>query len=609
MDNRFQVYFEQSAQAFILVKDGIIVDCNLAAVTLLGYNDKFGLLGKHPAEISPEYQPDGELSVIKAEKYINITKEKKSFAFEWTHIKKDGTEIIIEVILTYLSINNEEILHGVWNDLTDKKQKERELTNNIEFQKKLITTVPDIVVVADNNGIITYVNDELEKISDYKKEDVLGKHMFSFFHPDDVNKAKINTEKMIYKALGPIDYRFVKKNGSIVFLEVNGDVLRDIDQNIFGFVYICRDISEKKKAEKELFESEQRFKILQEAAFSGVLIHNKGKILEVSQSFCDMSGYNYDELIGSETAYLFPAEFNHNIVNQFIRISNTPFVTRLIRKTGLEVDVEILTRQIPFKGRLAQVAEIRNVSERMITEAKLKEYARKLEEVNQTKDKLFSIIAHDLRSPFQGLLGYSELLYGNFNDLEKEEIRVIIESIYKSQKSLYSLIENLLYWTRLQTDGFTFNPEKLNLKEKIEEVLSNFHLNISNKSIIIEVKVEQNIIVTADSNMLSSILHNVISNAIKFSYEKGIILICASYVKDKVVIEIKDEGKGILKEDLKKLFKIGEVFTQLGTANEKGTGLGLVLVKEMLELHNGKITVESNGYSGTTIVLTLPKGD
>ena len=217
MDNRFQVYFEQSAQAFVLVKDGIIVDCNLAAVILLGYNDKFGLLGKRPAEISPEYQPDGELSLKKAENYINLTKEKRSFAFEWTHIKKDGTEIIIEVMLTYLSINNEEILHGALTDLTDKKQKERELTNNIEFQKKLISKVPDIVVVADNNGLITYVNEELEKISDYKKEDVLGKHMFSFFHPDDLNKAKVNTEKMVYKALGPIDYRFVKRMAQLFF--------------------------------------------------------------------------------------------------------------------------------------------------------------------------------------------------------------------------------------------------------------------------------------------------------------------------------------------------------------------------------------------------------
>ncbi len=609
MDNRFQVYFEQSAQAFILIKDNLIVDCNNAAVNLLSYENKQELLGKHPSEISPKYQPDGELSSIKAERYIATTKEKRSYKFEWTHLKKDGTEIVLEVILTYFSINNEEMLHGAWNDITEKKQREKELQKNIEFQKKLISTFPDIVVVADNNGFINYVNDEITKISDYSKEDIIGKHMFSFFHPDDLEKAKTNTEKMIQKPLGPIDYRIVKKNGDIVILEVNGEVLRDLDNIIYGFVYICRDISEKKKAEKELFESEQRFKILQEAAFSGVLIHNRGKILEVSQSLCDMSGYSYDELISTETSVLFPSDFNNNIINHVIKISNTPYLTRLIRKTGLEVDVEILTRQIPFKGRLAQVAEIRNISERMITEAKLKEYANKLEEVNKTKDKLFSIIAHDLRSPFQGLLGYSELLQENFNELEKEEIKTIIDSIYKSQKSLYSLIENLLFWTRLQTEGFMFNPEKINLKEKIEEVLNNFHINISNKNISIVINVDSSTYVLADSNMLASILHNLISNAIKFSFEKGVITVNAKLSRDKVAIEVSDEGKGISKEDLKKLFKIDEVFSQLGTAKEKGTGLGLVLVKEMLELHNGKITVESDGQKGTKIIFSIPKAN
>jgi len=607
MDNRFQIYFEQSAQAFILIKDSFIFDCNNAAINLFGYRYKSELVGKHPSEISPQYQPDGELSSVKAERYMQLTKEKGSFKFEWLHIKQDGSEIIIEVILTSLKINNEEILHGTWIDNTDKKLRENELQKNIEFQKKLISTLPDIVVVADINGFITYVNDEITKISDYTKDEVNGKHMFSFFHPDDLEKAKINTEKMIQKSLGPIDYRMLKKNGDIIVLEVNGEVLRDTNNVIYGFVYICRDISEKKKAEKELLESEQRFKILQEAAFSGVLIHNRGKILEVSQSLCDMSGYSYNELLESDISLLFPLDFIKKIVNQVVKATNTPHVTRLLRKTGLEVDVEILTRQIPFKGRLAQVAEIRNISERMITEAKLKEYANKLEDANKTKDKLFSIIAHDLRSPFQGLLGYSELLHQNYNDLDKDEIKTIINSIYKSQKSLYSLIENLLFWTRLQTEGFTFNPEKINLKEKVEEILTNFHLNISNKNISIIVNVESDIFVCADSNMLSSILHNLISNAIKFSYEKGIITISAKTYRDKVNIEVKDEGKGILKEDLKKLFKVDEVFSQLGTANEKGTGLGLVLVKEMLELHNGKITVESEGEKGTKISISIPK--
>lgn len=608
MDNKFQVFFEQSAQAFILIRDNIIVDCNVAAVKLLDYATKDDLLGKHPAEISPVYQPDGELSTVKAEKLIQKTKEQKSLKFEWTYLKKGGEEIIIEVILTYFIIDYEEILHGAWIDITEKKLREKELQKNIEFQKKLMATIPDILVIANSNGIITFVNDEITKSSKYYKEDVIGKHMFSFFHPDDVERAKINTERMIKKPLGPIDYKMIDKNGDVIILEVNGEVLRNNENEVDGFIYICRDISEKKKAEKELYESEQRFKILQEGAFSGILIHNKGKILEVSQSFCDMSGYTYEELLGADIASLFGLNFFNDLNNQILRFSNTPVLERLKRKTGLELDVEILTRQIPFKGKLAQIVEIRNISERILSEAKLKEYAKKLEEVNKTKDKLFSIIAHDLRSPFQGLLGYSELLYQNFNELEKNEIKTIVESIYKSQKSLYSLIENLLFWTRLQTEGFAFNPERINLKAKVEEVLKNFHLNISNKKINIKVNINSLLYVNADSNMLYSILHNLISNAIKFSFENGTIYINAKELNDKINIEVIDEGKGISTVDRKKLFKVGEVFSQLGTLNEKGTGLGLVLVKEMLDLHNGKIKIESEEEKGTKITITFQKG-
>ena len=243
---------------------------------------------------------------------------------------------------------------------------------------------------------------------------------------------------------------------------------------------------------------------------------------------------------------------------------------------------------------------------RRASEAALREREIQLMELNATKDKFFNIVAHDLKNPFTSLLGSSELLYENIDKLEKENIRDLALILNDSAKSGYAILLNLLYWSRSQTGSLTIIPEKINLKNLIKENISALKLQASNKAIEISQKVPDGIFIFADKNILNTILRNLISNAIKFTYRTGRVIITATKETDEVIVSIKDTGIGIPKDKIKKLFKIDARNSNPGTENEQGTGLGLKLCKEFVEKTGGRIWVESEENKGSVFTFSIP---
>ncbi|MDP2036970.1 MAG: tetratricopeptide repeat protein [Ignavibacteria bacterium] len=229
-----------------------------------------------------------------------------------------------------------------------------------------------------------------------------------------------------------------------------------------------------------------------------------------------------------------------------------------------------------------------------------------LKEVISTKDKFFSIIAHDLKSPFQGLLGYSQILSTEYSTLTEEEKMTFIQSIEELSQNSFRLLENLLEWSRLQTGKIVFAPEEHNLLLELFPTLSLLKQTAQNKQITLEYTIANSIIVKADKNMLTTILRNLVSNSIKFTKSGGRITIEAKPVDTFVVFSIADTGIGMRKDVVDNLFNVGKSISTRGTANEEGTGLGLSLCKEMIALHGGRIWVESEIERGTTFYFTLP---
>jgi len=233
----------------------------------------------------------------------------------------------------------------------------------------------------------------------------------------------------------------------------------------------------------------------------------------------------------------------------------------------------------------------------------LREKTAALERLNATKDKLFSVIAHDLRSPFNSILGLSEILLNDNHDVN--ESKKLVKHIHSSAKSTLVLTENLLSWAKTQTGQIMFEPEQIKLTEIVEEVVELISTSARLKNISVDYKRLPELNLEADRNMLKSILHNLLSNAIKYTNLNGTISINAKTEENQTKITVSDNGVGMDNETKDNLFYIGSKSTK-GTASEEGTGLGLILCKEFVEKHGGKIRVESELGKGSQFCFTMP---
>ncbi len=239
-----------------------------------------------------------------------------------------------------------------------------------------------------------------------------------------------------------------------------------------------------------------------------------------------------------------------------------------------------------------------------ITEIKNNEL--KLIELNATKDKFFSIIAHDLRNPFNHILGNVELLIENYDELDDCKRKQFVEKVYSSSKNAFNLLENLLEWSRTQSNTIAFKPEPVNLLYICNEVTENLAPLAAAKNIQVGIVAVPIVNLYSDLNMIKTVLRNLVSNAIKYTNQNGNIDISAEICENNVTITVSDNGVGIDPRHMNHLFDIQDKMPRKGTAGEKGTGLGLIICKEFIEKHKGKIWVESEPGRGSNFKFTIP---
>jgi signal transduction histidine kinase len=252
-------------------------------------------------------------------------------------------------------------------------------------------------------------------------------------------------------------------------------------------------------------------------------------------------------------------------------------------------------------SRLREMEEL-NISLELLVEQR----TNKLVEIVSTNAKFLSIIAHDLRSPFSSIIGILELLKMSLKEFNKNEIEEYVDIVYKSANNTLTLLDNLLVWAVSQNKEKNFKPIKINLCELLREEIENLKTLAIQKQITLTHSIKPDLNVTADIQMVKTILRNLISNAIKYTNVNGEIIIDASEVKQYVEVAINDNGIGISAEDQRKLFKIDAFHSTPGTHDERGTGLGLLLCKEFVELHGGNIRIESKAGKGSRFAFTLP---
>ncbi|MDN5202932.1 tetratricopeptide repeat-containing sensor histidine kinase [Fulvivirgaceae bacterium BMA10] len=230
-----------------------------------------------------------------------------------------------------------------------------------------------------------------------------------------------------------------------------------------------------------------------------------------------------------------------------------------------------------------------------------------LNRLNTTKDKFFSIIAHDLKGPINSLSSFSDLLINHNSHISQDEIKTMATDLTSSVKNLSTLLENLLNWARSQTKGIQYTLESISLLKIFETNKELFETSTKSKNIDIRIHLDQDIEIMADKNAIDAVIRNLVSNAVKFTHPGGEIILEGNEWKDSIEINVRDNGIGIRRDQLDKLFKIEHKNSTKGTYDESGTGLGLILCKEFIDYHQGKITVESEIGKGSTFRITLPK--
>lgn len=356
-----------------------------------------------------------------------------------------------------------------------------------------------------------------------------------------------------------------------------------------------------------------------------LILSSEGILMEVNKSAAKNYGYDREKLIGQTLSLLSADEKNENLPIQplFVKALTgelQKFVWWGKRKNDSIFPNEVFFNKGMYYGHEVVIAICHDITESKKEVDELLRQNLELKESNNSKDKFFGIFAHDLKNPFQGLLGFIDLLYEDLDELTNEQVKEYLANVRTASYHTYTLLENLLEWSRIQSGVMPFTPTIFDIRDEISSVISVLDNNATQKEILLMNEVDTGILVEADRNMIHSVIQNLITNAIKFSNSNGRVVIRGrapqKYSKTKSVtgaddrnwleVSIMDNGIGIPEEILPKLFKLNGQYSQPGTANEPGTGLGLVLCHEMVEKNGGRIWAESIAGQGTTFVFTIP---
>ncbi|MCK5516647.1 MAG: PAS domain S-box protein [Desulfobulbaceae bacterium] len=342
---------------------------------------------------------------------------------------------------------------------------------------------------------------------------------------------------------------------------------------------------------------------------------NHQRIIYVNPADAKAHGFTVEELLG-KPSNIFAVKESIAEPDAGSRGKKSHFETYVnwkrdrlnIRKDGSTFPVTLISNVIKnSRGEnIGMVVACEDITDRKKAEEALRSSEQRLREMNITKDKFFSIIGHDLRNPLTTLMGYSELIVQRFDSLPAEKLKKMLMELNNSSEQLHKLIENLLEWSRVQSGKIPFDPKKIDVYEIAENTLALLRPSLKAKRIKVDSVIAPGTVVFVDFNMLHTVLRNLISNAIKFTEAGGSISLSTCQQDDLIEISVRDDGVGISEEVLSGLFRIEISHSARGTANETGTGLGLILCKEFVELHQGDISVSSELGKGATFSVKLP---
>lgn len=339
-----------------------------------------------------------------------------------------------------------------------------------------------------------------------------------------------------------------------------------------------------------------------------VICDQQGVIIAANIDFCELIKFEIVEIVGKKMESTLFSKIGFlkeiNSLNNLLNGKSKECEFQFFKEDGTNKIIEIRAEMVRDKSIgyfFKDITKQRNL------QTELQALTKKLEKLNEDKSRFISVLAHDLKSPFNSILGFVALLKENFRESSLDDIEKYITYIDGASKNTYNLLEDTLEWIRSETGKLNIEKDSYNINNLILDVLKNYHPIAKAKNINIRFDNEHDVIVFCDANMIKSVFRNLLSNAIKFTNKNGEINITITVDTNKTKISITDNGIGISEDSQVKLFDIKEFYSTNGTAHEKGTGMGLVLCKEFIDKHNGTLSLISKVGVGSTFAFTIPK--
>jgi PAS domain S-box-containing protein len=608
-EEKFRSIMENSADAiFIANQQGKYVYTNKAVSAMLGYTSK-EMKRKIISDIS---HPDKKEEDFKF--FSQILNEGKGFT-EIELLKKDGNYISTDLNTVLLPDGT---VYGSCRDITKRKLVEERLKNVNERFLLAIKAASISVWEHDFFTDMIIIDDNFNHIygSTQGNYQIEFRDFIKFIYPDDVEIVKINIEEAIKSNKNiNFEFRIIRPDGNIRNISAYGKIVNDKTNKPVKFIGINMDISDLRNAELAIKESETKYRLIADYNYDWEFWLTKEKKFKYNSPSCErISGYK-------------PIDFsnNPNLFTQIIHKEDLPIYEKHTESVVngekcFGIDYRIITHSgdIRWINHICQIVLDKNgdnigirgsncdITSRKNAENQILELNTELKRHNVDKDRFISILGHDLKNTFNNILGLSEILTDEIESLNKDEIKDMAKNINKSAHITNKLLEDILLWARTQQGKISFNPQNLIFTDICKDTVEALNPPAHSKNITINYSETDHLIVFADADMLKTVMRNLISNAIKFTNNGGVININAERNSENVTISVSDNGVGIEPDSLKKLFDISEVISTKGTAKETGTGLGLLLCKEFVEKHGGKIWVESEVGNGSDFKFTLP---
>lgn len=532
-----------------------------------------------------------------------------------------GKKIWTEIRISQLDENT---TFGIVSDISERKQYENSLLESEKQYRILAENIKEVILMTDFNLKKSYVSPSIFEYSGYRQDEYLDIPQEQYYTKSSMKKVNLLKRKYgklvqdkdprILNMSLSLELERIHKDGYTFWEEHNMSVYSENGVPL-ALVHLMRNIQKRKDEEYRTKQKEWRLLQAERIANLGSWEFDVDtKKLQFTEQFIRITDKEPLLFVHSFKSAIncFHKQDRLAIIENLRKVYETKEKHsgeyRIITSNGELRFVSTHTEYIQvLNGNDKLVGSCLDITSRKLIENSLRKKEKQLSEAIKSKDKFFSIIAHDLKNPFNTLFNYSQILLQNYGEVDENQKRKMIEDIVDASKFAYNLLDNLLQWSRNQMGRMNFNPQENDLFELIYEVVYIFKKASEEKNVALNANIEPNQVVSCDRHMISTVLRNLITNAIKFSHENSTVDIAIENQERQFLISVKDQGIGMDKEYQKKLFRIDQNISIRGTRNEKGTGLGLILSKEFVERHGGILYLDSQKDKGSTFYFTIPK--